>query len=93
LANRSLHRAGLSSPRIGQTAILPDGLRRSRPQTVEFARQNGYGAFSVSESNVPEVKKYIERQAEHHRRMAFQDELRQLLARHGIAADERYLWS
>jgi putative transposase len=60
---------------------------------ADFAWQGGYGAFSVSESNVPEVKKYIERQAEHHRTMTFQDELRQLLARHGIAGDERYLWS
>ena len=58
-----------------------------------FAWQNGYGAFSVSESNVADVQKYIERQAEHHRRMTFKDELRELLARHGIAADERYLWS
>ncbi len=62
-------------------------------ELTDFAWQNGYGAFSVSESNVPEVKKYIERQAEHHRRMSFQDELRQLLARHGISVDERYLWS
>jgi len=65
---------------------LGDGL-------ADFSWQNGYGAFSVSESNVPEVKKYIEHQAEHHRRMTFQDELRQLLMRHGIAVDERHLWS
>jgi putative transposase len=58
-----------------------------------FAWQNGYGAFSVSESNVMEVRKYIERHAEHHRRMTFQDELRQLLARHGFTINERYLWS
>ncbi len=62
-------------------------------ELVEFSWQNGYGAFSVSESNVADVKTYIERQAEHHRRMSFQDELRQLLARHGIAVDEHYLWS
>ena len=60
---------------------------------AEFSWQNGYGAFSVSESNVREVKDYISRQAEHHRRTTFQDELRQLLARHGIAANERYIWS
>ena len=59
----------------------------------EFAWQNGYGAFSVSESNVPEVKRYIERQADHHCRMTFQDELRQLMARHGVEVDERHLWS
>ncbi len=60
---------------------------------AEFSWQNGCGAFSVSESNVPDVTKYIERQADHHRRLTFQDELRQLLARHGMTVDERYLWS
>ena len=60
---------------------------------AEFSWQDGYGAFSVSESNVPEVRKYIESQADHHHRMTFQDELRQLLARHGMTVDERYLWS
>lgn len=60
---------------------------------ADFAWQNGYGAFSVSESNVPAVRKYIECQAEHHRRMTFQDELRQLLTRHGFEVDERHLWS
>jgi putative transposase len=59
----------------------------------DFSWQNGYGAFSVSESNVPDVKKYIECQAEHHRRMTFQDEMRQLLARHGLTVDEGHLWS
>jgi REP element-mobilizing transposase RayT len=58
-----------------------------------FAWQNGYGAFSVSESNIGEVRKYIEQQDEHHRRMSFQDELRQFFARHGIAFDETYVWA
>lgn len=62
-------------------------------EMADFSWQNGYGAFSVSESNIAEVRKYIERQAEHHHRMTFQDELRQLFARHGIQVDERYLWS
>jgi REP element-mobilizing transposase RayT len=60
---------------------------------ADFSWQSGYGAFSVSESNVAEVKRYIERQAEHHGRMTFQDELRQLLDRHGLAFDERHLWT
>lgn len=58
-----------------------------------FSWQNGYGAFSVSESKIAEVRIYTERQEEHHQRMTFQDELRQLFARHGIDVDERYLWS
>lgn len=57
-----------------------------------FLWQRGYAAFSVSQSNVEEVRKYIENQAEHHRRMSFQDELRLLFQRHGIEFDERYVW-
>ncbi len=60
---------------------------------ADFGWQRGYSAFSVSESNVAIVRRYIERQAEHHRRMSFQEELRQLLKRHKIEFDEAYLWS
>lgn len=58
----------------------------------DFYWQTGYGAFSVSQSNVDTVVKYIETQAEHHRLVTFQDELRALLKRHDIAFDERYVW-
>jgi REP-associated tyrosine transposase len=57
-----------------------------------FAWQNGYGAFSVSESNVEAVTAYISAQAEHHRKFSYQEELRELLKRHRVAFDERYLW-
>jgi REP element-mobilizing transposase RayT len=57
-----------------------------------FAWQNGYGAFSVSESKVAAVTAYVANQAEHHRKFSFQDELRQLLKRHHTAFDERYVW-
>ncbi len=57
-----------------------------------FRWQRGYARFSVSQSNVEEVRSYIANQAEHHRRMTFQDELRALFRRHGIAFDERYVW-
>jgi len=57
-----------------------------------FAWQNGYGAFSVSESNVEAVTTCISDQAEHHRKFSYQEELRELLKRHRIAFDERYLW-
>ena len=59
---------------------------------AEFYWQNGYAAFSVSQSNIEEVRRYIENQEEHHRRMTFQDELRALFARHGMVFDERYVW-
>ncbi len=59
---------------------------------AQFAWQNGYGAFSVSQSNKEQVQRYIANQEEHHRRRTFQDELRELLRRHEIAFDERYVW-
>ncbi len=57
-----------------------------------FAWQAGYGAFAVSESNVPEVRGYMARQREHHQQGSFQDEYRSSLERHGVAFDERYMW-
>jgi REP element-mobilizing transposase RayT len=57
-----------------------------------FHWQNGYGAFSVSQSSVGEVRAYIERQQEHHKRMSFQDEFRAFLRRYGLEFDERYVW-
>jgi putative transposase len=53
-----------------------------------FAWQNGYGAFSVSESQVAAVRKYIQRQEEHHKRISFKDELISLLRKHRIEFDE-----
>lgn len=59
---------------------------------AEFTWQGGYGVFSVSESNVAQVRRYIENQEEHHRTMSFQDEFRELCRRHEIQLDERYAW-
>jgi len=57
-----------------------------------FHWQNGYAAFSVSQSNVEQVKQYIENQEKHHRRMTFQEEFKEFLIRHEIDFDERYVW-
>lgn len=56
-----------------------------------FAWQTGYGAFSVSQSNVPAVAHYIENQEQHHRRRTFEEEFLELLTRHGIAFDPKYV--
>ena len=58
----------------------------------DFYWQSGYAAFSVSQSNVEMVRRYIENQEIHHRTMTFQDELRLLFTRHEIEFDERYVW-
>jgi len=60
--------------------------------TRGFAWQAGYGAFSVSESNIAQVRSYIENQAEHHRGRSFEDEFRELRRRHGVELDEKYAW-
>ena len=67
-------------------------LKTTGSELAGFHWQAGYGAFSVSESNVQEVKRYIEEQETHHRVRSFQDEFRGFLARHGIEYDERYVW-
>jgi putative transposase len=59
---------------------------------ADFHWQNGYGAFSVSQSSVAQVRHYIEDQAEHHRQMTFQEELRALYRKHEMEFDERYVW-
>lgn len=58
----------------------------------DFQWQNGYAGFSVSQSNVEQVRKYTENQSEHHRKGTFQDELRELFRRHEVEFDERYVW-
>ena len=62
------------------------------PFCTDFAWQNGYAAFSVSQSRVSDVERYIQQQADHHRAASFIEELRLLLRRHGLEYDERYVW-
>ena len=61
---------------------------RRRP----FAWQSGYGAFSVSRSNVAAVTHYIAQQEEHHRKVSFKEEFISFLKKHEIEFDERYIW-
>jgi putative transposase len=58
----------------------------------DFHWQAGYGAFSVSQSMVETVRKYIRNQREHHRVESFQDEMRRWLVKYEIEFDERYVW-
>ena len=65
-------------------------MKTQGPKT--FSWQSGYGAFSVSRSNVDAVEGYIRNQREHHRRQDFKGEFRGLLERHDVEYDERYVW-
>ena len=62
------------------------------PALAAFAWQDGYGAFSVSRSQAPEVVEYIANQREHHRVLTFQEEFLALLEKHSMTYDERYIW-
>ena len=57
-----------------------------------FFWQRGYGAFSVSPSQLDVVLRYVEEQPAHHRTRTFQEEYRELLGKHGVQFDERYAW-
>jgi len=59
---------------------------------ADFAWQNGYGAFSIGQSQIDDLRRYIANQREHHRRESFQDEFRTILARYEVPFDERYVW-
>ena len=62
------------------------------PSRGTFAWQAGYGAFSVSHSQIDTVTKYIAGQEEHHKKVSFQEELLSFLRKQGIEFDERYIW-
>jgi putative transposase len=59
---------------------------------LRFSWQEGYAAFSASESQAIAVRRYIRNQAAHHRRQSFQEEFVSMLERHGVEYDPRYLW-
>jgi REP element-mobilizing transposase RayT len=67
-------------------------LKTKAAQYTDFHWQGGYGIFSVSPSHHSALEQYITTQAEHHRKVTFQDEYRRLLNKYGIPFDERYVW-
>ena len=58
----------------------------------DFAWQDGYGAFTVSASNIDAVKGYIARQEKHHRKRTFKEEYVEFLEQSGVEFDPLYLW-
>ena len=57
-----------------------------------FSWQEGYGGFSYSKSQIPQVIKYIENQELHHKKQTFIDEYRKILNDFGLEYDERYIF-
>ena len=67
-------------------------LKTKSPDLHGFAWQNGYGIFSIGSSQIDAVRQYIAGQEEHHRKISFQDEFRELLRKYAMEFDERYVW-
>ena len=59
----------------------------------KFAWQDGYGAFTVSESQLEAVIHYVRDQEKHHKHRSFKDELIRMLEHHRVEYDEQYLWT
>jgi putative transposase len=67
--------------------------RWMRGRDRSFTWQPGYAAFSVSQSSVGQVTKYIASQQEHHKRVQFEDEFFSLLKKYEMVYDEQYVWA
>jgi REP element-mobilizing transposase RayT len=67
-------------------------IHRTFPDLASFAWQTGYGAFTVSHSQVERVRLYIANQEEHHRNNPFKNEFVALLKAHEIEYIEEDLW-
>ena len=67
-------------------------INEGRRINAKFEGQSGYGAFSVSQSMIATVYKYIANQAEHHRTMSFEEEYLQTLRKNRIEYDPKYVF-
>ena len=72
-------------------AVLLLKANSSKWMNKDFSWQEGYGAFSVSASNLDSVIRYVRNQEKHHRKFTFEQELRAILRRHAIDYDPRDL--
>ncbi|MCP4592287.1 MAG: IS200/IS605 family transposase [bacterium] len=66
-------------------------IHKTFPALEKFAWQDGYGAFTVSASQLDKVRGYVLNQEEHHKTTSFEEEFARLLRAHGVEFDERYL--
>lgn len=59
---------------------------------TKFEWQDGFGAFTIGESQIGSVRRYIQNQEEHHKKVIFDDEFKVMLSQANIEYDEQYLW-
>ena len=67
-------------------------MKTKSPRCSNFAWQNGYAAFSLGQSQLDKIVKYIGCQKEHHRTCGFKEEVMELLRKYEIEFNEKYLW-
>jgi putative transposase len=85
---------------IPKTQTISDVMRELKANSSRLLRQNwrlfgwqdGYASISVSPTAVPAVSRYIERQAEHHKRRSFEDEYVAILSRAGVKYEPEYVF-
>ncbi|CAN5729110.1 IS200/IS605 family transposase [soil metagenome] len=94
-----VHLLILLSKTIGLSELVGD-IKRNSSRWIKtkgdsyktLGWQDGFGAFSVGQTQVPMVKEYIANQKEKHDRLKFEDEMRMFYDKYGIEYDERYVW-
>jgi putative transposase len=74
------------------TLIKSNSSKWVREKGMRFAWQEGYGAFSVSSSNVDAVIRYIDNHEAHHRKFTFEQEFITLLKKQGIPFDPKHIF-
>lgn len=94
-----IHVLILAKPKIAPSQIVQwlkgessRWIHETFPGLAKFEWQDGFGVFSVSKSNVPDVVEYIKNQREHHQKQTFEDEYLSMLKLNGINYDERYVF-
>jgi putative transposase len=68
-------------------------IKTKGPRFAGFHWQDGYGAFTLGESQLDAARQYITGQKVHHQSMTFEDEYVALLAKYGVSYDPRYVWA
>ena len=67
-------------------------IKKKDNELKNFSWQAGYGVFSVSQSHLSMLIKYIENQHKHHEKKSFKDEYLELLEKYNVEYDDQYLW-
>lgn len=75
---------------VGSVKANSSSFGKETGDNPDFSWQPGYAAFTVSESQVPKVRRYIQRQKIHHRKVSYEDEVRELARHHGIVLEDSF---